>query len=227
METLIKTKRVALLQDKMMAEPRYVSIEQALIITKTYEENQEKPVIIKRALALKNALLQLSIAVEPEEKIVGNRTIGVRQGVVFPESGSSWIEREFETLPTRPQDKFNVREEDIINFKKIISSYFKDKSLEDVIRTRYGKEIDEIAKVVKMNQKDHAQGHICPDCEKWLIYGPEGLKQEAIAKLQSGTKDQQDFYKSVILVMEGTQAFMMRYHDLLVEKAGQEIQRNR
>jgi pyruvate formate-lyase/glycerol dehydratase family glycyl radical enzyme len=222
METLIKTKRVALLQDKMMAEPRYVSIEQALIITKTYEENQEKPVIIKRALALKNALLQLSIAVEPEEKIVGNRTIGVRHGVVFPESGSSWIEREFETLPTRSQDKFNVREEDIINFKKIIAPYFKEKSLEDVIRTRYGKEIDEIAKVVKMNQKDHAQGHICPDCEKWLTYGPEGLKQEAIAKLPSGTKDQQDFYKSVILVMEGAQAFMMRYHDLLVEKAGQE-----
>jgi len=222
LEKLIETKRVSSLKEKMMAAPRYVSIEQALIITKTYEENEGKPVIIKRALALKNALLQLSIAVEPEEKIVGNRTIGVRHGVVFPESGSSWVAREFGTLPTRPQDKFNVREEDIINFKQKIMPYFKGKSLEDVIRNRYGQEIDEIAKVVKINQKDHAQGHICPDCKTWLAYGPEGLKQQAMAKLGSGTKEQQDFYQSVILVMEGTQAFMMRYHDLLVEKAAEQ-----
>lgn len=223
MEKLIQTKRVSLLKGKMMAQPRFVSIEQALIIKKTYEENEEKPVSIKRALALKSALLHLDIAVEPEEKIVGNRTIGVRYGVVFPESGSSWIDREFEILPTRPQDKFNVHKEDIDSFRKTIRPYFKGKSLEDVIRTRYGQEIDEIAKVVKINQKDHAQGHICPSCKKWLQYGPEELKQQAIAKLENATGKQYDFYQSVILVMEGAQAFIMRYHDLLVEKAKQEI----
>lgn len=218
-ENLIATKRISLLKEKMMAEPRYVSIEQALLITKTYEENPEKPVIIKRALALKNALLGLSIAVEPEEKIVGNRTVGVRHGVVFPESGSSWIDQEFATLPTRPQDKFNVHPQDIINFEQKIKPCFTGKSLEDVIRARYGQEIDEIGKVVKINQKDHAQGHICPDCKTWLQQGPEGLRQQAIAKLTSGTQQQQEFYQSVILVMEGTQTFMMRYHDLLVEQA--------
>ncbi|SHJ94387.1 glycyl radical protein [Propionispora hippei] len=223
MEDLIQTKRVSILKEKMMAQPRFVSIEQALLIKKTYEENEEKPVIIKRALALKNALLQLAIAVEPEERIVGNRTIGVRHGVVFPESGGSWIDREFEILPSRPQDKFNVRKADISSFKKIIRPYFKGKSLEDVIKTRYGQEIDEIAKVVKINQKDHAQGHICPSCTKWLQYGPGELKQQAIAKLENATGKQYDFYQSVILVMEGAQAFIMRYHDLLVEKAKQEI----
>ncbi|WP_406541418.1 pyruvate formate lyase family protein [Clostridium ljungdahlii] len=158
MEELIQTDRIAWLKKKMMDEPRYVSIEQALIITKTYKENEDKPIIIKRALALKNALTHLNIAVEPEEMIVGNRTMGVRYGVVFPESGSSWVDREIETLPTRPQDRFNVRKEDITTFREIIKPYFNGKSLEDVIRKRYGKEIDEIAKVVKINQKDHAQG---------------------------------------------------------------------
>lgn len=50
----------------------------------------------------------MEIRVEPEELIVGNRTAGVRYGVVFPESGSTWVDKEFETLPTRPQDRFNV-----------------------------------------------------------------------------------------------------------------------
>lgn len=60
----------------------------------------------------------MEIRVEPEELIVGNRTAGVRYGVVFPESGSTWVDKEFETLPTRPQDRFNVHQEDIETFRK-------------------------------------------------------------------------------------------------------------
>ena len=100
----------------MLAEPRYASIEQARIITNTYKANEDKPRIIQRALALKAALEEITICVEPGELIVGNRTAGVRAGVVFPESGSTWVDKEFEDLPTRPQDKFNVREEDIKDF---------------------------------------------------------------------------------------------------------------
>lgn len=222
MKELIQTDRISTLRKKMFAEPRFVSIEQALIITNTYKENKEKPVIIKRALALKNALEQLEISVEPEEMIVGNRTVGVRYGVVFPESGSTWVDREFETIPTRPQDKFNIRKEDIDTFRKEIKPYFEGKSLEDVLKKRYGKEIDAIAKVVKINQKDHAQGHICPNCENWLKYGAEGLKQQAIEKLKDAPLEKQDFYNSVILVIEGTQNFMLRYHNLLLEKSKQE-----
>lgn len=219
MSELIQTARISRLKEKMMAEPRFVSIEQALIITRTYQENEDKPPILKRAHALKNALLELEIAVEPEEKIVGNRTVGIRHGVVFPESGSAWVDREFETLPTRPQDRFQVRQADIDRFRKVIKPYFAGKSLEDCIRTRYGQEIDEIAKVVKINQKDHAQGHICPDCRSWLQHGPAGLKAQALAKLPQAEGDQKDFYQSVVLVMEGVQRFMLRYHDLLVSKA--------
>ena len=184
MNELIMSPRIKNLKEKMLSDKRYASVEQALIITETYKENEDKPVIIKRALALKNSLSKLEIDVENEELIVGNRTKGVRYGVVFPESGSSWIDKEIETLPTRAQDKFNVKSEDIEKFRKIIKPYWEGHSLEDVIRKRYGKEIDEIAKVVKINQKDHAQGHICPNCKEWLELGPEGIKQKALKKMK-------------------------------------------
>ncbi|MGL6219641.1 MAG: pyruvate formate lyase family protein, partial [Lacrimispora sphenoides] len=100
MENLIMTDRISILMKKMLSEPRYASIEQAKIITDTYKANEEKPRIIQRALSLKAALKQMEIHAEPEELIVGNRTAGVRYGVVFPESGSTWVDREFETLPT-------------------------------------------------------------------------------------------------------------------------------
>ena len=218
---LEKTKRIDILKDKMLSQPRYVSIEQAMIITKTYKEHEQDPTILKRAYSLYNAMCELEIGIEPQELIVGNRTKGVRYGVVFPESGISWVDDEFETLPTRPQDKFQVHPEDIQTFEEVIKPYWKGKSLEDVLRKRYGKEINDIAKVVKINQKDHAQGHICPDVRKWLQKGPTGIKEDAKKHLENCSLEQKPFYESIVIVMEGVSKFYMRYHDLLLKEANQ------
>ena len=217
MMDVIMTDRIRSLKEKMLSEPRFASIEQALIITNTYKKNENKPRIIQRALALKAALEQMQIKVEKEELVVGNRTAGVRYGVVSPESGSTWVDKEFETLPTRPQDRFQVREEDIRTFREEIKPYWEGKSLEDVLRQRYGSEIDDISMVVKINQKDHAQGHICPNCEEWLQKGPAVLEHEAAAGLEQAQGDRKDFYESVRIVMEGSRHFMVRYHDLIRE----------
>lgn len=211
--------RIEVLKTRMLEQPRYVSIEQALIITKTYQEHETDSKQVKRAWSLYNALTQIEIGIEPEELIVGNRTKGVRYGVVFPESGISWVDREFETIPTRPQDKFLVHPEDIETFRKVIIPYWKGKSLEDIVHQRIGDEISEISKVVKINQTDHAQGHICPNVKEWLELGPAGVIAKAEKNLVGANASQQEFYRCVILVMQGVQKFMQRYADLLEEKA--------
>ncbi len=205
------------LKERMLSKPRYASIEQAIIITESYQAHESEPRILKRAYSLQAALERIKIAIEPEELIVGNRTAGVRYGVVFPESGSSWVDREFETLPTRPQDKFQVNEADIQEFRTKIKPYWQGRSLEDVLAQSYGTKINEIARVVKINQKDHAQGHICPDCRRWLKMGPAGLKKEAGEKLKECRADQKDFYQSIVIVMDGVISFMNRYADLAEE----------
>lgn len=222
MKKLEMSSRIRQLREEMLSEPRYASIEQARIITKTYKANEGKPRILQRALALKAALEEMEIRVEPGELIVGNRTAGVRAGVVFPESGSTWVDKEFETLPDRPQDKFQVHEEDIREFREEIKPYWEGKSLEDVLRARYGREISEISKVAKINQTDHAQGHICPDCARWLRLGPSGLRRQAeeMAKQVEGGK--KDFYTAMAMVMEGTSDFMRRYAALLERMAEEE-----
>ena len=139
--------------------------------------------------------------------------------MVFPESGISWVDREFETIPTRPQDKFLVHPEDIETFRKVIVPYWKGKSLEDIVHQRIGDEISEISKVVKINQTDHAQGHICPNVKEWLELGPAGVIAKAEKNLVGANASQQEFYRCVILVMQGVQKFMQRYADLLEEKA--------
>lgn len=213
MDDLVQTERIDILKEKMLDAPRYASIEQARIITRVYQENENLSIPKKRALSLKAALEELEIGVEKEELIVGNRTKGVRYGVVFPESGCSWVNREFETLPTRPQDQFLVKKEDIQEFRESIYPYWNGKSMEDVIKNNYGQQINAIAKVVKINQKDHAQGHICPDSALWLKLGPKGLMEKAKKKLKTCDESQKEFYECTILVLEGAMNFMMRYHD--------------
>lgn len=210
------SKRIEELKEDMLSEPRYMSVEQAKIVTDVYKENESDPTNIKRAKALASALENITIKIDEKELIVGNRTPGVRGGVVFPESGISWIDKEIRDLPTRTHDKFNVREEDIEVFFDEILPYWKGHSLEDEIKKEIGPLVNEIAKVVKINQKDHAQGHICPNTEKWLKLGPAGLKKQALEKLEVADDNKKDFYKGLVIVLEASQDFMKRYAELAV-----------
>ncbi len=214
--------RITHLKERMLGETRYASIEQARIITRVYQENETRSIPKKRALALKTALEEMEIAIDPEERIVGNRTKGVRAGVVFPESGCSWIDREFEDLPTRPQDRFQVREEDIREFRESIYPYWKTRSMEEDIKTTYGEEIKAISRVVKINQTDHAQGHICPDVETWLKIGPAALRQRIKSHLYLEKDEHREFYECVLLVLDGVITFMHRYAKL-AERMGADM----
>lgn len=216
------SQQIEALKRHMLAETRYVSIEQARLITSSYRETEGEPRCIQRAMALQKALREMAIRIEPEELIVGNRTYGVRAGVVFPETGASWVAKEFESLPTRAQDQFAVRPEDLVEFREDILPYWRGKSLEDQVRQAVGGEVDRVSKVVKINQKDHSQGHICPNTEKWLRLGPAGLCAQAREKLATATGKQRDFYRSAVIVMEGVSAFMNRYGDLAEEMAGED-----
>ncbi len=191
-----------------------MSLVQAKIITRIYRENETSPVQIKRALALAASLKEIPVSIDPEELIVGNRTPDIRAGVVFPEAGVSWLLNELETLPQRKQDPFNVKQEDIISFRQEIAPFWKGRTLEDDIYGQIGDEIKAIEKVVKINQKDHAQGHICPNVSDWLKFGPAGLMEMAKKKLQKANGERRVFYESVIITLEAARVFMKRYAKL-------------
>ena len=223
--SLPQTDRITLLKEEMLAEPRYASIEQARIVTDSYKETEGMPRCIQRAMALKASLEKIKIRIEPDERIVGNRTSGVRGGVVFPETGASWVDREFETLPVRAQDKFQVHPEDIVEFREKILPYWKGRSLEDQVRGVVGEQVDAIAKAVKINQKDHSQGHICPNTKKWLALGPAGIREEAQRHLADAEGKKKDFYESVVISMDGAIHFMKRYAGMaqeMYEETGKE-----
>jgi len=152
--------------------------------------------------------------------VLGNRTAGVRAGVVSPEAGISWVDAEIENLPNRPQDKFNVRSEDIEVFRREILPFWKGKSLEDRVKLLLGDEIGAIGTVAKINQTDHAQGHICPDAKRWLALGPAGIRDDILARMPGASPAAALFYQGLVIVLEASMDFMLRYAKEAEEMAG-------
>ena len=215
-DLLPQSERITMLKNEMFKEKRFASIEQARIITEVYKANPNLPRNLQRALALKESLSRITIRITPGELIVGNRTTGVRAGVVFPESGLSWVDKELDTLSERPQDKFEITREDIEEFRQSILPFWKGNTLEDKIDEAIGSEMAAIGKVAKINQTDHAQGHICPNTARWLEFGPAGLKR--LAEEQKASRPENaDFYEGLIIALDGACIFIRRYAALARE----------
>ncbi len=216
-------KRIESLKKKMLEKERFLSIEQAKIITESYKSNTNKPTPLKRAYALHDVLCNIAIEIDPEEKIVGNRAVGSKTGIVFPESGLSWVVNEIDTLPTRKQDRFQVRKEDKIELLNNIAPYWEGRTLENRTYKNLGKDLNDLAKVIKINQKDHAQGHICPNVKKWLDYGPAGLKKKIEIKLANPiNEEEKTSLESMKIALDGACKFIKRYSDLAIKLSQEE-----
>ena len=222
--------RIRSLKQRMLDEPRFLSIEQATIVTGYYRANPDKPRNIQRAESLAETLRKIEIRIDPLELVVGNRTAGVRAGVVSPEAGISWVDAEIENLPNRPQDKFNVRPADIGTFRRDILPFWQGKSLEDKVKGLIGEEIKAIGMVAKINQTDHAQGHICPDVSRWLALGPKGIRDDVLSRLKGASPAAAAFHRGVVIALEGVMDFMLRYatlaDDMAIRTESADEQRN-
>ena len=68
---------------------------------------------VRRAKMLLHLVRAMSITIDDGELIVGNRSLLPRMGVIAPEGAVTWVDRELDILPTRPQDRFNITAEQI------------------------------------------------------------------------------------------------------------------
>ena len=69
----LKSERVAKLREGALAKTPGVCVERARYLTKAYKENEEKSKYMKRALAVKEVLENMSIYMKDGELVVGNQ----------------------------------------------------------------------------------------------------------------------------------------------------------
>lgn len=89
-----------------------VFTERALHYSEAYQQHQDKPLPVRRALALADHLQQRTVCIKNDELIIGNQASQLRAAPIFPEYTVSWIESEIDELADRPGAGFSVSEAD-------------------------------------------------------------------------------------------------------------------
>lgn len=218
-DTTRPCERVARIKVRLIHNEREIDLERARYTTESYQQTEDEPMPIRRAKMLLHLVRKMSITIDPDEVIVGNRSLKPRMGVIAPEGAVDWIDKELEILPTRPQDTFNITSEQIAELRENIFPYWRGQTLEDTVAVRVPADVMTAVKgkAFSLNQTDHAQGHILPDVEGWLRLGICGLR-EKIKKaeaLQKQNADRmaaiQNFYDAALIALQAAQEFMLRY----------------
>lgn len=211
--------RIGRLRERFLDSKRKVDTERALIITEIYREHEEKPQIIKRALALKAILARMSIELRDDELIVGNQTKHRRGAALFPEYAVDWILEQMDTFPTREGDQFLITEEQKRTLREVLP-YWKEKCLRDKIKSCLSPSLKEVLGHGVFGNENYTMsspGHIVPDYETVLQRGLTSIGEECRGKMESldpsdlSYGDKFNLYHACFVVCEAIVEFAGRY----------------
>ena len=225
--TTTASARSLAIKRRLLETPRQIDVERARYTTQSYQASEGQPMAMRRAKMLLHLVRAMSITIDEGELIAGNRSLLPRMGVIAPEGAVTWVDRELDILPTRPQDRFNITAEQVHELREEIFPYWRGKTLEDIVATRVPPDIMKAVrgKAFSLNQTDHAQGHILPDVETWLRLGITGLRakvQEARRQPTMQAPDRQIFYAAAETALTAAQTLIERYAGLAAEMAQRE-----
>ncbi len=235
------TERVHRLQEKYLATPPALDAERAVIITRSYQETEGEPMIMRRAKAMKKLLNEMTIWIADDELIVGNQAKVARSAPVFPEFSYDWIIEEMDNEPfeERTVDRFLIDEETKKTLRGLYE-YWKGKKVNDLVLNMLPEESKKAivtSGVLTFGFPEVAiagVGHYCPNYKTILEKGFSGVKKDALKQLeQLGLpRDGRDiekyhFWNAIIMVCDAVADFAKRYANLARELADKETNKTR
>ena len=213
------TERTQAIKDSLFAHPRRVDLERATLYTESWQQTEGEPVVVRRAKAFRTILERHRIVLDDWDLLVGNRTVTPRAGVVSPEMSPYWILDELDLFPTRPQDRFEMSEEDKACFRDVLAPYWSGRSLKDFYDAHLPQEVAtaEQDKVFAVAQTDKGQGHIIPDYEMALHRGLGAIRDDVAHRAEEAPDN--EFYQASLICMDALIAYVRRYADVVEERA--------
>jgi len=214
--------RVNYLREKVLSTQPSICTERARYYTKIYRQNEEKPLIIRRALALEETLKNMTIFIDDGELIVGNHSSKINAAPFFPEYAVKWVVDELDSFEKRSGDAFYPTEEVKQEIREL-STYWEGKTTVEkgyaLMPEKY-REIHESGIIRAEGNLTSGDAHIAVNDEKILKVGLNGYIEEVkeyrnrlnLAFYDDLKKDQ--FYKAVEIALRAFQIFIQRYADL-------------
>ncbi|EGR7696467.1 formate C-acetyltransferase/glycerol dehydratase family glycyl radical enzyme [Salmonella enterica] len=212
-----------------------VCTERAQHYTEMYQQHLDKPIPVRRALALAHHLAERTIWIKHDELIVGNQASEVRAAPIFPEYTVSWIEKEIDDLADRPGAGFSVSEEN----KRILHDvcpWWRGQTVQDRC---YGMFTDEqkglLATGIIKAEGNMTSGdaHLAVNFPLLLEKGLYGLRDK-VAERRSRINltvledlHGEQFLKAIDIVLDAVSQHITRFAALARQMAGEESRESR
>ena len=224
-----KSSRITRLVDHLYAKMPEIESYRAKLITESYKETEDQPIITRRAKAFSHILHNIPIIIRDEELIVGSNSIAPRGCQTFPEFSYQWLEDELDTVATRTADPFYISEQAKADLREV-HKYWKGKTTSE-LATAYM--APEAIKAIEHNIFTpgnyfyNGVGHVTVKYWEVLETGFEGIMEKAQKELDGCSVGdgnyarKSHFLEAVILSCKAVIDYAGRYAKLAQEMAAQ------
>jgi len=225
--------RTRKLNEEVLAVNPEICIERARLVTESYRETENEPMIIRRAKALSRVLEKMTIFIQKDQLIAGVQASKLRSSPLFPETEANYLKKEIDLFEKREQDRL------------IVPSGSKKELLEEILPYWDGKCLDELALASLPEKTREAAmlenqifsvgihltgsiGHIIADYDRVIAKGYIAMRTEAEAFLSSldlsdpGNTSKMHFYQAEIIICDAIIGWGKRYAELAREMAADE-----
>ncbi len=228
---LEKSARIDKLIDHLYAKMPEIESARGLLVTESYKQTENLPIIRRRSGAFAHILRNIPIVIRDGELIVGSATVAPRGCQVFPEYSYEWLEAEFDTVATRAADPFYISEKTKAELREAYP-YWKGKTNSDLAKANMAPEAYEAFVTHGMftpgNYFYNGIGHVNVNYEKVLKKGYRGIMAEALAARNAlDVSDPEyvrrtNFLDAVVESCEAVVDYARRYAKLAKELAKKE-----
>ena len=227
------TPRIEKIRQNYISTKPSISYERARIWTESFKRTEGMPAQIRTAQAFYDTCNELCVNIFEGELIVGASGEYRKCGILTPEFAWKWVDDEMDNFPSRPQDPYEMTDEQRAYIRENIFPYWKGKSVEDAFLARTSEETKKIGVDTGFVDTDskwrNGIGEMSPDYVDQLFpKGFGGIKKEAegyMAELNEAIPEEKDrltFYHSIVLVCDGIVRLANRYAEKAREMAAEE-----
>lgn len=222
-----KSPRIQKLVDDLYDHLPAIESDRAVILTESYKETEDEPIVMRRAKAFQKICNELPIIIRPEELIVGSNTQVPRGCQVFPEYSFEWLEAEFDTVEHRDADPFYISEETKESLHEVYK-YWKGKTNSDLALHYMDEETKRAMRhniFTPGNYFYNGIGHINVNYEEVIKIGFEGIIAKAQAELEKLDISDGDYHRrssflnASIISCQAAINYSYRYAMLALEEA--------
>ena len=170
--------RINKLRERVLKATPTMDIENAVILTESFKKTEALPREMRKAQAFKDVCSRKTITIWDHELIVGCSGKVPRGGVLCADVCWSVLDKELDTISTRPYDPFYISDDDKKLFKDVIKPYWQGRSNFEKWQAQAPADIVDLKEnaVIYIDRKAvRGPGELTPNYEELLREGMDGI----------------------------------------------------